>query len=79
MRSIFKRLLRRHTAVVAYVALFAALGGSAYAMVAVTGKHQERDDHRQGRQQPFARHAGTDREGSRLPDGPARTGRRLRR
>jgi hypothetical protein len=38
MRSIFKRLLRRHTAVVAYVALFAALGGSAYAMVAVTGK-----------------------------------------
>ena len=38
MRSILKRLLRRHTTVVAYVALFAALGGSAYAVATVTGK-----------------------------------------
>ena len=38
MRSILKRLPRRHGTVVAYVALFAALGGSAYAVVTVTGK-----------------------------------------
>ena len=31
MRSILKRLLGRHTTAVAYLALFAALGGSAYA------------------------------------------------
>jgi hypothetical protein len=37
MRSILKRLLRRHTTAVAYLALFAALGGSAYAAVTVTG------------------------------------------
>jgi hypothetical protein len=39
MRSILKRLFRRHTTAVAYVALFAALGGSAYAAVTVTGKN----------------------------------------
>jgi Collagen triple helix repeat (20 copies) len=37
MRSILKRLGRRHTTAVAYLALFAALGGSAYAAVTVTG------------------------------------------
>ena len=39
MRSIPKRLLRRHGTAVAYLALFAALGGSAYAAVTVTGKN----------------------------------------
>jgi hypothetical protein len=39
MRTIFRRLFRRHTTVVAYLALFAALGGSAYAAVTVTGKN----------------------------------------
>ena len=39
MRSIIKRLSRRHTTAVAYLALFAALGGSAYAAVTVTGKN----------------------------------------
>src|SRR5215204_14562 len=39
MRSIPRRLLRRHTTAVAYLALFAALGGSAYAAVSVTGKN----------------------------------------
>ncbi len=39
MRSILKRLLGRHTTAVAYLALFAALGGSAYAAVTVTGKN----------------------------------------
>jgi hypothetical protein len=39
MRSIPKRLLRRHTTAVAYVALFAALGGSAYAAATITGKN----------------------------------------
>jgi collagen triple helix repeat protein len=39
MRSILKRLLGRHTTAVAYLALFAALGGSAYAAVTVTGHH----------------------------------------
>jgi hypothetical protein len=39
MRSILKRLSRRHTTAVAYVALFAALGGSAYAAVSVTGQN----------------------------------------
>src|SRR5262245_2741687 len=38
MRSILRRILPRHSVVVAYVALFAALGGSAYAVVTVTGK-----------------------------------------
>ena len=38
MRSTLRRLARRHTTAVAYVALFAALGGSAYAAVTVTGK-----------------------------------------
>jgi hypothetical protein len=38
MRSILKRLSRRHGTAVAYLALFAALGGSAYAAVTVTGK-----------------------------------------
>ena len=37
MRSILRRFSRRHTIVVAYLALFAALGGSAYAAVTVTG------------------------------------------
>jgi len=39
MRSILKRLLGRHGTAVAYLALFAALGGSAYAAVTVTGKN----------------------------------------
>ena len=39
MRSILRRLLRRHTTAVAYLALFAALGGSAYAAVTVTGNN----------------------------------------
>jgi hypothetical protein len=39
MRSILRRLLRRHGTAVAYLALFAALGGSAYAAVTVTGKN----------------------------------------
>ena len=39
MRSITRWLLRRHAAAVAYVALFAAIGGSAYAAVTVTGKN----------------------------------------
>ena len=38
MRSMFRRMVRSHTTVVAYLALFAALGGSAYAAVTVTGK-----------------------------------------
>src|SRR5215213_3019570 len=38
MRSTLRRLARRHTTVVAYLALFAALSGSAYAAVTVTGK-----------------------------------------
>jgi hypothetical protein len=38
MRSTLRRLSRRHTTAVAYVALFAALGGSAYAAVTVTGQ-----------------------------------------
>ena len=37
MRSILRRLARRHSTAVAYLALFAALGGSAYAAAAVTG------------------------------------------
>jgi Collagen triple helix repeat (20 copies) len=39
MRSILRRLLRCHGTAVAYLALFAALGGSAYAAVTVTGKN----------------------------------------
>jgi Collagen triple helix repeat (20 copies) len=39
MRSILRRLSRRHGPAVAYLALFAALGGSAYAAVTVTGKN----------------------------------------
>jgi hypothetical protein len=39
MRSISKRLLRRHTTAVAYLALFAALGGSAYAAATITGSN----------------------------------------
>jgi Collagen triple helix repeat (20 copies) len=39
MRSTLRRLLGRHTTAVAYLALFAALGGSAYAAVTVTGKN----------------------------------------
>jgi hypothetical protein len=38
MRSILRRLSRRHGTAVAYLALFAALGGSAYAAVTVTGR-----------------------------------------
>jgi hypothetical protein len=37
--SILKRIARRHTTAVAYLALFAALGGTAYAAVTVTGKN----------------------------------------
>jgi Collagen triple helix repeat (20 copies) len=39
MRSILRRLSRRHTTAVAYLALFATLGGTAYAAVTVTGKN----------------------------------------
>ena len=39
MRHILRRLARRHGTAVAYLALFAALGGSAYAAVTVTGKN----------------------------------------
>jgi hypothetical protein len=39
MRSMIRRMFRRHTTAVAYLALFAALGGSAYAAVTVTGKN----------------------------------------
>lgn len=39
MRSILKRLSRRHTTAVAYLALFAALGGSVYAAATITGKN----------------------------------------
>jgi len=39
MRSILRRLSRRHTTAVAYLALFAALGGSAYAAATITGKN----------------------------------------
>jgi hypothetical protein len=39
MRSILRRLSRRHGTAVAYLALFAALGGSAYAAATITGKN----------------------------------------
>jgi hypothetical protein len=39
VRSLIKRLARRHTTAVAYLALFAAFGGTAYAAVTVTGKN----------------------------------------
>jgi len=39
MTSILRRLSRRHATAVAYLALFAALGGTAYAAVTVTGKN----------------------------------------
>jgi hypothetical protein len=39
MRLPLKRLLRGHTTAVAYLALFATLGGSAYAAVTVTGNN----------------------------------------
>ena len=39
MRSILELLARRHTTAVAYVALVAALGGTAYAAVSVSGKN----------------------------------------
>jgi Collagen triple helix repeat (20 copies) len=38
-RSALRRLAGRHTTAVAYLALFAALGGSAYAAVTVTGQN----------------------------------------
>ena len=38
MQSTLKRIARRHSTAVAYLALFAALGGSAYAAVTVTGE-----------------------------------------
>ena len=37
MRAFLRRLLRGHATAVAYVALFAALGGSAYAAATITG------------------------------------------
>jgi hypothetical protein len=37
--SVLKRLARRHTTAVAYLALFAAFGGSAHAAGAITGKN----------------------------------------
>ena len=39
MRSILGRIFRRHSTGVAYLALFVALGGSAYAAVTVTGEN----------------------------------------
>jgi Collagen triple helix repeat (20 copies) len=39
MTSILRRLFRSHSTAVAYLALFAALGGTAYAAVTVTGKN----------------------------------------
>jgi Collagen triple helix repeat (20 copies) len=39
MRSLLRRLVRRHSTAVAYLALFVALGGSAYAAATVTGKN----------------------------------------
>ena len=39
MRSIPRRLLRRHSTAVAYLALFAALGGSSYAAATITGNN----------------------------------------
>jgi hypothetical protein len=39
MQDMLKWLSRRHATAVAYVALFAALGGSAYAAVTITGKN----------------------------------------
>jgi hypothetical protein len=39
MRSILRRLSRRHTTAVAYLALFAALGAGAYAATTITGKN----------------------------------------
>jgi hypothetical protein len=39
MRSVLTWVSRRHGTAVAYLALFAALGGSAYAAVTVTGKN----------------------------------------
>ena len=39
MRSMLRRLWPRHGTAVAYLALFVALGGSAYAAVTVTGKN----------------------------------------
>jgi hypothetical protein len=39
MRSILKRLSRRHSTAVAYLAPFAALGGSARAAVTVKGQN----------------------------------------
>jgi Collagen triple helix repeat (20 copies) len=39
MRSFLKRLSGRHSTAVAYLALFVALGGSAYAAVTITGKN----------------------------------------
>jgi hypothetical protein len=39
MRSILRQLSRRHSTAVAYLALFAALGGTAYVAVTVTGKN----------------------------------------
>lgn len=38
MRTIIRRLGRNHATVVAYLSLFAVLGGSAYAVATVTGK-----------------------------------------
>ena len=39
IRSALRRLSRRHSTAVAYLALFVALGGSAYAAVTVTGQN----------------------------------------
>jgi hypothetical protein len=39
MHSLLKRLARRHTTAAAYIALFAALGGSAYAATTITGRN----------------------------------------
>ena len=39
MRSVLRCLSRRHSTAVAYLALFAALGGTTYAAVTVTGKN----------------------------------------
>ena len=42
MEAILRRLFRRHSTAVAYLALFGTLGGSAYAAVTVTGKNTSR-------------------------------------
>lgn len=70
--SIAKRLVRRHGTAVAYVALFAALGGSAYAAVTITGANIK-DGTVTGKDVKNARsHPEAERHGRQLAGGPAR-------